>query len=90
MTEWKIRNKDRKFSTGGRYPSWTEKGKSWRNLKDVCSSIKLFEEYCKDSPNDVFKNQYKDVDIVEVRLVVEKIFTREFLNKKYKSINKIL
>lgn len=62
---YKIRNKEGLFSTGGAYPGFHKEGKSWWNLSNLKSHLRLLESYSKRNPKRKIDIIYKDCEIVE-------------------------
>ncbi len=40
MKAFKIKDKDGDFSTGGRYPNWTKRGKTWGKFTSNQTTLK--------------------------------------------------
>jgi hypothetical protein len=64
---FKIRRKsDGLFSSGGAYPKWSERGKSWSTLGAAKSAVALLNVYFSERCN--VKHRYCDCEIVEFAL----------------------
>jgi hypothetical protein len=59
MLCYKIKNRDGLFSTGGKFPKFKKKGKSWSSLGHLKNHINLVNEY-----NYYNKDIYKDCVVV--------------------------
>lgn len=47
MEAFKIRDKDGKFSTGGLYPRWTTRGRTWGSMRALKLHLRYFCHDCK-------------------------------------------